>query len=29
MTVVLETTGYDQKGEKIFITRMTLLSKRM
>jgi len=27
--VVLETTGYDQKGEKIFITRMTLLSKRM
>ena len=27
--VVLETTGYDQKGEKIFIARMTLLSKRM
>jgi len=27
--VVLETTGYDQKEEKIFIARMTLLSKRM
>ena len=27
--VVLETTGYDHKGEKIFIARMTLLSKRM
>jgi len=27
--VVLETAGYDQKGEKIFIARMTLLSKRM
>jgi len=27
--VVLETTGLDPRGEKIFIARMTLLSKRM
>ncbi len=27
--VILETTGYDDKGQKIYIARMTLLSKRM
>jgi len=27
--VVLETTGYDEEGEKVYIARMTLLSKRL
>ncbi len=27
--VVLETTGYDESGQKIYTARMTLLSKRM
>ena len=27
--VVLETTGYDEEAEKVYIARMTLLSKRL
>ena len=27
--VVLETTGFDEAGEKIYVARMTLLSRRM